>query len=57
MRTVFYECADGVRTTSYEVALTSGKGFVTKVEPMEEPRKPMSEKRKKALAEFFRKKR
>ena len=39
MRTVFYEFADGVRTTSYEVAFTSGKSFVTKVEPMEEPRK------------------
>lgn len=57
MRAVFYEFADGVRTTSYEVALTSGKSFATKVEPMEEPRKPMSEKRKKALAELFRKKR
>ena len=57
MRTVFYEFADGVRTTSYEVALTSGKSFATKVEPMEEPRKPMSEKRKKVLAELFRKKR
>ena len=57
MRTVFYEFADGVRTTSYEVALASGNSFATKVEPMAEPRKPMSEKRKKALAEFFRKKR
>lgn len=57
MRTVFYEFANGVRTTSYEVALSSGQSFVTKVEPMSEPRKPMSEKRKKALAEFFSKKR
>lgn len=57
MRTVFYEFADGFKTTSYEVALAKGKNFVTKVEPMSEPRKPMSEKRKKALAEFFRKKR
>lgn len=57
MRTVFYEFADGVKTTSYEVALASGQSFVTKVEPMSEPRKPMSEKRKKALAEFFSKKR
>lgn len=57
MRTVFYEFADGFKTTSYEVALAKGKNFVTKVEPMSEPRKPMSEKRKKALAEYFGKKR
>lgn len=57
MRKVFYEFADGVRTTSYEVALASDKSFVTKVEPIYESKKPISEKRKKALAEIFKKKR
>ena len=57
MRTVFYELADGLKTTSYEVALASGQNFVTKVESMNELRKPMSENRKKALAKYFGKKR
>ena len=57
MRKVFYELENGVRTTSHDIAIASGQNFVVKVEPVHESRKPLSEKRKKAIAEFFRKQR
>lgn len=57
MRSVSYRLADGTMTTSYEIAKASGMGFTTHLSEVSTPRAPMSEFRKKKLAEFFGKKR
>lgn len=57
MRSVSYRLADGTMTTSYEIAKASGMGFTTHLSEVSTPRAPMSEFRKKKLAEFFGRKR
>lgn len=57
MRSVSYKLADGTMTTSYEIAKASGMGFTTHLSEVSAPRVPMSETRKKKLAEFFARKR
>lgn len=57
MRSVSYRLADGTITTSYEIAKASGMSFTTHLSEVATPRVPMSESRKKKIAEFFSKKR
>lgn len=57
MRSVSYKLADGTMTTSYEIAKASGMSFTTHLAEVTTPRAPMSEFRKKKLAEFFDRKR
>lgn len=57
MRSVSYRLADGTMTTSYEIAKASGMSFTTHLAEVTTPRVPMSEFRKKKLAEFFGRKR
>lgn len=57
MRSVSYKLADGTMTTSYEIAKASGMSFTTHLSEVATPRVPMSESRKKKLAEFFSRKR
>lgn len=57
MRSVSYKLADGTMTISYEIAKASGMSFTTHLSEVSTPRAPMSEFRKKKLAEFFGRKR
>jgi hypothetical protein len=53
MREVSYKLADGTVTKSYAVVQASGQRYETRVTPVVEARTPMSEERRKKLAEKF----
>ena len=53
MREVSYKLADGTETKSYAVAEASGKPFQTIVTKVVEKSAPMSEERRRKLAEKF----
>lgn len=53
MRSLSYKLANGTVTESYNVAKASGLPFKAQVNDIPTPWKPMSEKRKAKLAEYF----